>query len=280
MTTGPLSSVHFGLKPGTQPESALAMLRTLMLNLRNLPGELSGRHDSPEYTYNRRDQYLQWVENAEQMLSNHTDSSTAYIIFATPRYGRIRDIDIHTARPIPLINSEIEAQHSALQTIQDDLARRLEIAVAAPGHITVLDTNTLEHFQLPDSIDWQTLVAQDQVRLVIPSTVIDELDRHKHGDSKRLRERARNVLPKLLEMVAEDGFPRAIREGVTLELLVEPAPDAADADGEILAACTELALLAGRNVTLVTDDTRLRLRARRASLHAIAPPESASRNLD
>jgi predicted ribonuclease YlaK len=144
----------------------------------------------------------------------------------------------------------------------------------------VLDTNTLEHFQLPDSIDWRKLLAQKQVRLIIPPTVIGELDRHKHSDSKRLRERARNILPKLLEMVAEDGSPKAIREGVTLELQVEPAPDAADADGEILATCAELALLARQAVTLVTDDTRLRLRARRAALHAIAPPESASRDED
>ncbi len=277
---GLVPSVRLRLKPDAQPEQALATLRELMMNLRNLRGELSGRPGSPEYTYSRRDQYLQWAENAEQVLSNHTDLSTAYAIFDTPRYGRIRDIDIHAARPIPLIDAEIEAQHSALQAIHDDLARRLEIAAAAPGHITVLDTNTLEHFQLPNSIDWRKLLAQDQVRLVIPPTVIDELDRHKHGDSKRLRERARNVLPKLLEMVAEDGFPASIREGVTLELQVEPAPDAADADGEILATCAELALLAEQPVTLVTDDTRLRLRARRAGLHALAPPEPAYRDED
>jgi rRNA-processing protein FCF1 len=271
-------SERLGLKPGAQPEQALATLRDLMIGLRNLPGELSVRPDSFDYVLERRDRYLQWVENAEQVLSNHTDLATAYGIFDTPRYGRIRNIDIHTARPIPLVDAEIGAQHSALEAIRDDLARRLEIATAAPGLITVLDTNTLEHFQLPNSIDWRKLLAQEQVRLVIPPTVIDELDRHKHGDSKRLRERARSVLPKLLEMVARDGSPKAIREGVTLELQVEPAQDAADADGEILATCAELALLAGQAVALVTDDTRLRLRAQRAGLQAMAPPTTASRD--
>lgn len=249
-----------------------------MIGLRNLPGETTGRPDSFEYSYSRRDRYLQWVENAEQMLSNHTDLSTVFLIFDTTRYGRIRDIDIHTARPIPLISAEIEAQHSVLEALHHDLARRLEVATATPGHITVLDTNTLEHFQLPDGIDWRRVLGRERVRLIVPSTVIGELDRHKHGDSKRLRERARNVLPKLLEMVAEDGSAKAIREGVTLELQVEPTPDQTDADGEILATCTEFALLTGQPVTLVTDDTRLRLRARRASLDAVAPPESASRD--
>ena len=277
---GPAPSDRLRLKAEAQPEQALATLGNLMIGLRNLPGELSARPDSFDYIFKRRDRYLQWVENAEQMLSNHTDLSTAYLIFDTPRYGRIRDIDVHTARPIPLIDAEIEAQHSALEAIRDDLARRLKIATAAPGYIAVLDTNTLEHFQLPDSIDWRRLLAQEQVRLVIPPTVIGELDRHKHGDSKRLRERARNILPKLLEMVAQDGSPKVIRDGVTLELQVESTPGAADADGEILATCAELALLTGQPVTLVTDDTRLRLRARRESLQAIAPPESASRDED
>ena len=278
MTAGLASTERLRLKPGAQPKQALETLRELMIGVRNLPGELSVRLDSFDYIFKRRDRYLQWVENAEQVLSNHTDLATAYVIFDTPRYGRIRDIDIHTARPIPLINAEIEVQHSALEAIRDDLARRPEIATAAPGLITVLDTNTLEHFQLPNSIDWRKLLAQEQVRLVIPPTVIDELDRHKHDDSKRLRERARNVLPKLLEMVAEDGSPKAIREGVTLELQVDPAPNAADADGEILATCAELALLAGQPVAIVTDDTRLRLRARRAGLQAMVPPETASRD--
>jgi hypothetical protein len=278
---GSLPERRLHLRPGAQAGQALETLRDLITQLRNLPGELSGRPDSPEYTYRRRDRYLQWVENAEQMLSNHTDLDTAHHIFDTPRYGRIRDIDIHTARPIPLINAEIEAQQQALGAIRDDLARRLSSAAAESGHITVLDTNTLEHFQLPDSVDWQKHLGQNRVRLIVPPTVIDELERHKHADSKRLRERARNVLPKLLEMVAKDGSPKAIREGVTLEILVEQwLPDSTDADGEILATCAELALLSGQSVTLVSDDTRLRLRATRQGLHAISPPESASRDED
>jgi rRNA-processing protein FCF1 len=269
------------LRQDAQAGRALETLTDLITGLRNLPGELSGRSDSFDYIHRRRDHYLQWVENAEQMLSNHIALDAAHQIFNTPRYRRICDIDIHTARPIPLLNAEIESQQQTLGALRDDLARRLTCATAESGHITVLDTNTLEHFQLPDSIDWQKHLGHDRVRLIIPPTVIDELERHKQADSKRLRERARNVLPKLLQMVAQDGSPKAIREGITLEILLEQALDnSADADGEILATCAELALLSGQSVTLVSDDARLRLRATRQGLHAIPPPEHASRDAD
>src|SRR6478752_56499 len=86
---GPAPSSRLNLKPHAQPEQALATLQELIIGLRNLPGEPSARPGSFDYTYARRDRYLQWVEHAEQMLSNHTDLTTAYVIFDTPRYGRI-----------------------------------------------------------------------------------------------------------------------------------------------------------------------------------------------
>jgi hypothetical protein len=91
MMAEPASNSHLRLKPDAQPEQALATLRDLMTSLRNLPGELSVRPDNFDYVFTRRDRYLQWVENAEQLLSNHTDLNTAHVIFATPRYGHIRD---------------------------------------------------------------------------------------------------------------------------------------------------------------------------------------------
>jgi hypothetical protein len=52
---------------------------------------------------------------------------------------------------------------------------------SAPGRITILDTNGVLHYQLPDSIWWPEIVDQESVRLVIPLRVIEKLDAKRPG---------------------------------------------------------------------------------------------------
>jgi len=89
------------------------------------------------------------------------------------------------AHPYSSTAPQVEsASRSALKALRDDLKQRLERARAAPGAITVIDTNVLLHHQLPDSVAWREVVGQESVRLVIPLRVIEELD-----EKKLLRER-------------------------------------------------------------------------------------------
>jgi predicted ribonuclease YlaK len=64
-------------------------------------------------------------------------------------------------------------------------------------------------------------------------------------------------------------------------LLLEPAPRLRppDADEEILAVCSELPQLTGRQVTLVTGDTAMRLRAAAIGLRAVELPADHRRPL-
>jgi hypothetical protein len=265
---GPAPDFRIRLRPGTQPEHAINVLGNRTMALRNLPGETPGNWRPVEYFLARRDRYLAWVEDTEVELGNLTHPDAVADLLHTQRYWAIRDADPQAPRPIPLIESEIRAQQESLHRVGTDLERRLVRAREAPGHITVLDTNTLLHYQLPDSVNWIEVVGHGQVRLVIPLRVIEELDSKKHGDSVKLRARARDLLPRIVEMTGAGGTPSVIAEAVTLEVPVELTAGRSrvrplDADEEILDTCRELGELSlqAEDVTLVTADTAVRLRA-------------------
>lgn len=88
----------------------------------------------------------------------------------------------------------------------------------------IADTNYFLHFQQPDQIDWNTLVSSKQINLVVPMTVIDELDKHKNAPSSKLRSRAKAVIAKLKDIRRTDE--KLWGENVRLEIAPSvPLPD-------------------------------------------------------
>ncbi len=80
-----------------------------------------------------------------------------------------------------------------------------------------LDTDVLMHFTDFDQADWVTLLNAKQIYLVLPITVIDELNKHKDDGSKPgLQQRARDLLPKILKLLVGAKGPVRIKEGVFL----------------------------------------------------------------
>jgi predicted ribonuclease YlaK len=168
-------------------------------------------------------------------------------------------------RPVPLIDGEMRYQKNALNRLQIDLETRLGRA-RGDALIAVLDTHTLLHHEPSESIPWSDIVGHSPVRLVIPLRVIEEIDAKKYSRPQWLRDRARAVLPHISDRVGLWGDPVAeIRDGVTLEVLVETGPRERPGDGdeEILDTCRELWEFSGRpeGVTLITNDLGMRLRA-------------------
>jgi hypothetical protein len=255
------------LKHPAQPERAIEVFGERMNELDRLPGKgPSYRHDSPDYVMHRRDCYLDWVELTEIQLSELTYDTAAVVeLLHTARYWEIRRLVPLDARPVPLIDAEIRYQKDALNRLRIDLEGRLARARGA-ALIAVLDTNSLLHYEPPESIPWATIVAHSLVRLVIPLRVIEEVDAKKYSPSRRLRDRARSVLPHIADRVGLWGDSVPLAEGVTLEVLVEPGPRERpeDADEEILDTCRELWDFSGRpegGVILITNDIAMRLRA-------------------
>src|SRR5713101_2619871 len=80
-----------------------------------------------------------------------------------------------------------------------------------------LDTDVLMHFTDFDQADWVTFLNAKQVYLVLPISVVHELNKHKDDGSKPgLQQRARGLLPRIAKLLVGADGPVRIREGVFL----------------------------------------------------------------
>lgn len=259
------------LKDGVSPQQAAVVLRELLMAAGNVPSVSVGG-------FNRncalRDAYLEWAETAERQLSGLTHDLGPITMLQTPRYWQIRALDEPSTRPWPLVEAEIKLQTGVIEQLANDLDRRVLRLALAPGHLTVVDTNILLEYLPPNEIPWPKVVGYPSVRLVIPLRVIEELDAKKYAKRPDLADRARRILPVLESAVGPGGVPEQLRAGVTIEVPVDPGPRRRpdDADEEVLRTCHELHRLTGRDVTLVTADTAMRLRAQAEALHVLAMP--------
>jgi hypothetical protein len=259
-----------------------------MKELDRLPGKgPSYRHDSEEYVMHRRDCYLDWLDAAEtQLLELTYDTGAVVGLLQTARYWEIRRlVPSDAARPVQMIDAEIQYQKDALNRLRIDIEMRLARAKGA-ALVTVIDTNTLLHYEPPASISWPVILGLSPVRLVIPLRVIEEVDAKKYSPSRRLRDRARSVLPHIADRVGLWGDSVPLADGVTLEVLVEPGPRErpADADEEILDTCRELWDFSGRpegGITLITNDVAMRLRAQAiGGIHPVSLDDEYLRDKD
>jgi rRNA-processing protein FCF1 len=220
-----------------------------------------------------------WTENVEAQLVHLTEDDDVRRMLQTDRYWHIRSLAPNDPRPVPLIDAEVTIQEEALAQLIGDLEHRARRLAAAPGDAVVLDTNVLLHFQEPGKIPWSDLLRTAPVRVVVPLRVVEELDAKKYSGSGKLASRARALLPLIERLVDDDGSPGELTEGVTIEVYAEAGPRVKldDADEEILAFCSEFAALTGGPVTLVTNDTAMRLRARAQGTPVFALPEKYAR---
>jgi hypothetical protein len=105
--------------------------------------------------------------------------------------------------------------------------------------------------------------------------VIEEIEDKKYSDSKRLRRRARGLLP-WIDGFFTDGNPGPVplTDGATIELILAERPRYRpnSADDEVLEAAQEVLQFAGR-VKLMTGDTGMRARATGERLPVLALPE-------
>jgi len=177
------------------------------------------------------------------------------------------------------LNGPLLRRQDMLRNEQRDLVDWLERVVGSvqamsdrfsqpAGSIVVLDTHVLLHAKPLHEIKWSRLVGSDEIRLVVPLRVVDEMDEHKYARRDDLRKRARKRLP-LLErhMTDESG---TICPGVNLEVVSWRELDVAGGvrpqtpvDIDILDTCEAISVYALNNaVHLGTADSAMKLRAR------------------
>lgn len=211
--------------------------------------------------------YLVWVSETERQLSSLFEdpriSETLYSQHHWHIWNLTPGSDSHPRAPA-LLNDEIDRQAYRLEELAGTIQQFIEWAQAGPSPIAVIDTHVLLHFQPPQNVDWTRIVDSEQVHLLLPLRVVEELDEKKYASGPDLRDRARSLISQLRSHIAADHRGRVqLREDVILEIYVpgEPRQRTTDADQEVLKTCLQLQA-AGAALYLVTDDAALDIRAR------------------
>ena len=139
----------------------------------------------------------------------------------------------------------------------------------------VLDTNIFIHFRDFDQINWSELVGNNQDYIIlIPPTVIDELDRHKYNKNQKISKRAKRILPKI------EDYTNTPDDSLQLKLLNSRPKDETfnanqlnrgDQDDCILASIIEFrqSITENDNLIYFTYDTGPRLKAKTLSINCM-----------
>jgi rRNA-processing protein FCF1 len=258
------------LLPGASPDQVLAVMRQLHIDFGNQRGGSPG----PMPVTSARDGYLRVIETAEVQLRNCFAVDSWLKQIHSERYWDIRALTESSARPFPLIGSEIETQLAWCELVIAELGVLIkEDAVAdLTAARAVLDANVYLHFIPFTDIDWRSVLGQAAVRLIVPMVVLSELDNQKNAGREKLKPRAAKRLALMRKLLAgHERGPVEVRPGVNLEVVVDP-PDHArqpNTDEEIIAIAQRLVGRRGGPVLLVTGDHSMQLRAEARGLTVV-----------
>jgi rRNA-processing protein FCF1 len=258
--------VKLRLRSGANVDDALQSLTALAWNTHNaIPAGAPATQV--------RDHYVLWATRTEQQLHSFLRREDAAAIFANPQHRDICSMP-PGSQLVPLVNTEVKAKADTFRELADQLRATRDRMRRAPGVPVVPDSNIFLHCQRPDNIAWKPAL-DDNARLLLPLRVIEELDMKKYGESKRLAQAARDLLPWI-----EGHFPKGdegavdIRTTATLEVLLAERPRYRpdDADEEILDVAHEVRHMTGSRVVLLTNDTGMRMRGLSEGLEVLRPP--------
>lgn len=245
-----------------------------MQQLRIYLGNRRGGSAGAEEIIRARDGYLSVIEDAESQLRTHFAGDWWLRQLQTERYWRIREMTEFTARPFPLIGSEIEWQLAWVDRVMGELNALINEDAAADTTAAraILDANVYLHFKPFDEIDWRSELRQAAVRLIVPIAVLGELDNQKNAGRDRVRPRAAKRLATVRKLLAGHGpGPVHVREGVRLEVLLDPPNHLRqpNTDEEVISVAQRLTERLGGAVLLVTGDFSMQLRAEARGLKVV-----------
>lgn len=208
----------------------------------------SARSHGPDETM--RDSFVRAHDEMESQLANAFERGAVRELLHSQRYWYMLENPMARGamlllRPMNMaVNQECDSLDAALRTVREAFTA-LTRWLSKPGLLTLIDTNVLMNCQPIDQIDWNVelmpygVTRSTPPRLIVPLSVIDEVDRKKFEGGPTPRERAAKAIASI----------RGLRAG-----------SSADQTAEIKAAGGSVATLeiprddVGRTRLLSTDD--------------------------
>lgn len=217
--------------------------------------------------------YVHWATESVTALRPWLGGDDVDRLVRTPTYWAALTMPTGTMQGARLVGEEMMARREELQrvlTSLEEFTQRFEDAQSSA--LVVPDTNVLlEHPQALDNTDWHELARghaapMDDLRVVLPLLVVDELDDAKRNN--RTKSRARQSLKMVYGYFGQNRASTLLRERSTdggrveLELLIESPGHArlSRADDELVSVATRLQDFVERPVILMTYDTGCALR--------------------
>jgi rRNA-processing protein FCF1 len=222
-----------------------------------------------------RSHYVQTIERLDMLLRQVLDGSHWIEHLQTPGYWVIRDMDVNSGRPTPLIEAECRHLARWLEDFDKELARiEHEDGEDSESFRLVLDTSAIVRHKSFTDVDWTKHAGSKSVRLFIPILVIRQLDDLKDsGRSDKARSRLRSVRNALAKR-GRGPAPIAARN-TTVELLMDPPNHTRlpIADEEIIRRAQYLQGRPGGRVLLVTGDYAMQFMAEADDLPVLFLPD-------
>jgi hypothetical protein len=220
--------------------------------------------------------YVMWANGIQASLLAYYVTPDLSQLF-TQRYFHLHNL-MHSpgGRRIPeMVAAETEVQVLWLSDeakALDDRADRF----AARGRIfsiAIPDTGMFLHGSKElDRIPWSTYMGggTNEVRLVVPTKVVEELDDLKDSAPAKTKHRARIALKQLARLLDPPNTPQPLGDGVSIESFVtlDSQRDIPSGDSDILVASDEIETYSQHHVRIITRDLSMSLRAVTAGFEA------------
>jgi hypothetical protein len=232
--------------------------------------------------------YLTWVTDASRVLSGLISSPDVDTLVLSDRYRLMLPalVNLHPhfsgQELIDLVQLELDERANALDGLISELE---QLGQRWPGRGVFVAADTsffLEAEKKMDEYDFASLLdlADKPLHLFVPMVVVDELDKAK---SDRARARAHSALAILDETLVDPRQPANLQRDsnrdkllgqITIELLLDPPGHTrmSITDDEIIDRISAVASLVESEITLLTCDTGMAMRARVVGLPARKVP--------
>jgi len=275
-------------RPGADRRNIRDALRTAHTSAGNLRGGGGGS------AYDRLVRYLEWATETAGTLRHQISDADIDNLVLTRRYqallGSCGSLAGSSQERLVngLVNLELAERVAAFEAAEEALDAQigrwngLERFVVADSSFYCHNPEKLKDADLHRILD---LRSHDNIRLLFPITVVDELDGLKESGKQPGRWRASHPLGLLDELLAgstvgiwrRDAFdPEAgeVRGEVSVEIVLDPPGHVRlpIADDEIIDRAVAIQSLAARDVRLLTCDTGQHTRGRAAGLQVTKIP--------